>query len=439
MSERSPKRHLWLLIAAVTGLLALAVAGSFVLYDSFVKPAAEVSNPTVEFIAPPPRPEPTRRAKRLAWPIFGRTPDRTRTLRVTLRPPFKRVWRRRGGELQEFPPVLAKGRLYVVNKVGAVRAISARTGRAFWRRKVGRLSASSPAWWRDRLFVVSMSGRVVALWARTGKPIWSRRIARSESSPLVVRGRLFFGDDAGVHALRARDGKRLWFHRTPGYVRSALAYSRGKLFFGDYSGGFSALRARDGRKLWRVTTRGASFSRAGAFYSTPAVAFGRVYAGNADGKVYSFSTRNGRIAWTRQTDDEVYGGPTPSRVAGTPPSIYVGSIGGTFYAFDARSGRTRWTYRTEGRVLGSATLIGRVVYFAVADAKYTLGLDVRRGRRVFYFPDGEYTPVISDGQRLYLTGYSRQYALVPKRKRDRALAHRSRTRLRTLAATARGR
>ena len=38
---------------------------------------------------------------------------------------------------------------------------------------------------------------------------------------------------------------------------------------------------------------------------------------------------------------------------------------------------------------------------------------MRSGREVFTYPRGTYTPVISDGRRLYLTGYSSITALQP--------------------------
>jgi len=41
-----------------------------------------------------------------------------------------------------------------------------------------------------------------------------------------------------------------------------------------------SLRASDGKVLWRKGTSGRVLGRAGNFYATPAVAFGRVYAGN---------------------------------------------------------------------------------------------------------------------------------------------------------------
>ena len=47
-------------------------------------------------------------------------------------------------------------------------------------------------------------------------------------------------------------------------------------------------------------------------------------------------------------------------------------------------------------------------------ARRTFALDVRTGRVVWRFADGEYSPVIADRERLYLTGYTSLYGLVPR-------------------------
>jgi hypothetical protein len=44
---------------------------------------------------------------------------------------------------------------------------------------------------------------------------------------------------------------------------------------------------------------------------------------------------------------------------------------------------------------------------------------MRSGRRVFRYPRGTYTPVISDGRRIYLTGYSSVTALQPYKLKGR--------------------
>jgi outer membrane protein assembly factor BamB len=145
------------------------------------------------------------------------------------------------------------------------------------------------------------------------------------------------------------------------------------------------------------------------------VAFGRVYLGNTDGNVYAFTARSGQLAWRRGTGSYVYGSPAAARTANSPPSVYVGSADGNFYALDARDGSTRFTYRTGGRQPGGPVVIGEVVYFSDTIKRLTIGVSTRTGKRVFRFKDGSFNPVITDGERLYLTGYTRQYALVPRK------------------------
>ena len=53
--------------------------------------------------------------------------------------------------------------------------------------------------------------------------------------------------------------------------------------------------------------------RTDAFYSTPAVAFGRVYSGNNDHRVYSFQADDGTLAWSHSTGGYVYSGPDRRR------------------------------------------------------------------------------------------------------------------------------
>ena len=66
-------------------------------------------------------------------------------------------------------------------------------------------------------------------------------------------------------------------------------------------------------------------------------------------------------------------------------------------------------------MIGSLTAIGDIVYVAEFDDTSTTGFVMKSGRPVFHYPRGTYTPVISDGRRLYLTGYSSITAPAPAR------------------------
>ena len=149
-----------------------------------------------------------------------------------------------------------------------------------------------------------------------------------------------------------------------------------------------------------------------------------MYIGNADTKVYSFSARDGSLAWSQSTGHYVYGGPAVADVPGLGPTVYIGSYDSKFYAMDARTGAVRWSYDSPGSISGAATIVGDIVYFSSFDGG-TTGLGVKTWRVRFRWPDGRYTPVISDGKRIYLTGYSQVYGLEPRPARPKA-AHKAR-------------
>ena len=77
----------------------------------------------------------------------------------------------------------------------------------------------------------------------------------------------------------------------------------------------------------------------------------------------------------------------------------------------------RWSRSAGGQVVGSLSAIGEIVYVANFTNQTTNGYMMRSGRKVFTYPKGTYTPIISDGQNLYVTGYSSITKLAPTRPR----------------------
>ena len=400
----------------VAGSFLVLVGAAVAVYFAFVKAPGDVVNEDVEFVDQAPKRK--QRPETFVWPFYGYTPDRTRYLEAKIGPPFQKLWSFKAGDLLEFPPVLAKGTLYVLNRRGVTYAVRAKTGEVKWRRRLGSENAASPAWDSGRLFVPSFTDGLTALNANNGKVQWTKDIPEgSESGPFVRKGVVYAGSGSGmVYALRARDGKQVWTYRADGPVKGALAYSDGRVYFGDYAGEVTALRASDGQPVWNSSTSGGSFGRAGNFYSTPAVAFGRVYVGNTDGKVYSFSAKSGELAWTQTTGSFVYGAPSVAKVPGTKPTVYIGSHDGNVYALDARNGAVRWSHGVGAPILGGTSVIGRVAYVSTFGGE-SFGLDVESGKEVFEFEGGRYASSISDGRRLYVSGYASVHALVPATRR----------------------
>ena len=342
-------------------------------------------SPTVEFTPTETTPTVPPELREVQWPTYGFDASRVRAVEgLGLRPPFRRLWLAGGRSLLEFPPVIAYGRLFLVNNGGVVQAFSTRTGKRAWAHRSGRCVAASPAvtsLHHGTVFAAflnkppcnadreDLDGEVIALTAGLGKIRWRTRIGPTESSPLVANGLVYVGD---------------W---------------RGKVY---------ALDERTGKLRWRAAAQERLGPR-GTFYSTPAIAYGRVYIGSTDGKVYSFGTRSGELRWSHGTGGYVYASPAVWRKL-----VLVGSYDKHFYALDAATGDVRWRFDAKGQISGSATVLDGVVYFATLDQR-TYALDARTGRPLWTFPDGKYTPVVADRERLYLLGYARLYGMVERR------------------------
>jgi len=396
----------------VGGLIAIVGAG--VLAYELLKRPADVHNSNATFVPQkPPKPE----AKTVNWPIFGLNPTRTRYLPAKgVKPPYRLLWHYTGRPLLEFPPIYVGGKLYFVNNNGYAFALDANTGKVLWERRIGLLNASSPAYYKHRLYIVNLvPGHVVKLDAKTGKVLWKRTLpGRAESSPLVMDGTVYFGcEDGQLFALSSRNGHTRWATSLGGPIKSAPAYHGGVLFIGDYGGYMNAVDAKTGAIRWQTASLGQGFGTSGEFYSTPAVAFGRVYAGNNDDRVYSFDEKTGALAWSRSTGGYVYSGPVVANTRHTPPTVYIGSFDGNVYALDAKNGETRWERSAGGQVVGSLSAVGDIVYVAEFTNGSTNGYEMKSGRQVFHYKTGTYTPVISDGRRIYLVGYSSINALQP--------------------------
>ena len=411
-------------LAVVAALVVLGAAAGVAAYLLLRQPG-NISHPDVHFVAPPatpPVPKP-KAVDTFEWPLYGYTKDHNRDFQPAraLHKPFRPVWSHRAGALLEFPPVISRGSIFQLGDNAMLVAMNKTTGRVRWRRKVGALSASSPAVDARRVYVTvlvgragSGSGRVAAFRVKGGRPVWTRNLpSRAESSPLLLGDRLYFGtENGGVYCVKAATGRVIWTYRAHGAVKGSPTYADGKLYFGDYGGHVQAIRATNGHVVW---DSGAATGplRSGTFYSTAAVAFGRVYIGNTDGREYSFSTQDGKLAWARQTGNYVYSSSAVSDVPGLGPTVFFGSYDGTFYALDARSGAVRWSHNSGGKISGSPTIVGDIVYFSDLGRRATIGLRTKTGANVYEHPAGAFDPITSDGRWLYLTSRSTLTALAP--------------------------
>jgi outer membrane protein assembly factor BamB len=411
-------------LLVVAGLLILLAGIGAAYYESTHRYGGNVQGSSTEFAptqtvaAPEPGP--------LVSPVFGGVAQHLHVGVGHVRPPFHLDWVSGGTSLVEFPPAIAFRYLYYASLNGNLIALSTRNGRRLWTVHVGRCEAASPA--ADRLGRGSVyetflnrqpcgrnaartgDGELLVVAAGPSHLVrWSKNLGASETSPLIVGNRIYVGDAEGrVYCLRGLDGKTIWTFHAGGAVKGAIAYDRGRLFFGAYDGRLYSLRASDGKPIWRAQSARSWFGGHGTFYSTPTVAYSRVYLGSTDGHVYSFGEQSGKLRWSHGTGGFVYGSPAVWR-----GRVLVGSYSHTFYAFDAATGAVLWKFHANGPISGSATVVDGIVYFATLDRR-TYGLDARTGKQVWTYPDGAFTPVVTDGQRLYVIGWGKVYAFSPR-------------------------
>ncbi|HEY1524328.1 MAG TPA: PQQ-binding-like beta-propeller repeat protein [Solirubrobacteraceae bacterium] len=424
--RRRPRREpaiaagLLILVGIVVAVIALSSGGA---PHTRPKPA-----PTPTAVRAPHRPaHHHRRAFRstFLWPFYGYSGARSRDFGAPsgFGPPLRRGWTYNNFALLEFPPVLYHNALFFIGYNGLAKAVNKLNGHLIWRRGLGTLSAASPAIdpGRGLVFFPLLSrtrgarlpgnGRFVALSTKNGRIVWSRKVpAGSESSPLVQRGNVYFGDAGGtIYSFRAGTGHLNWTFQASGAVKGGLAYSAGHLYFGDYAGRVYSVNAANGHEVW-------ASSLGGTIYGSAAVAFGKVYVGDTDHRVYALSKSSGRLIWDASTSDYVYSSPAAANVGGLGPTVYIGSYDGNFYALNAESGATRWSHASGERISGSGTIIGHVIYYGVLGVKNSIGLNTRTGREVFFYPDGAFASAVADHRALYLIGYSTIYQMFPRRR-----------------------
>jgi outer membrane protein assembly factor BamB len=208
-----------------------------------------------------------------------------------------------------------------------------------------------------------------------------------------------------MYAFDVRRRRLVWrFGPTGGNVASGVALTATTAYFASYGGGVYAVNRFTGRLRWKTVVRGARDNLV-PFYSTPALARGRVLLGGNDGSVYALDARTGAQKWRFDAQGYVYA--SPAILGGR---LYIGDFGGGFHALSIKTGHEVWRHEM-GPILGSASVIQGVVYVSSLRPPRTVGLDGDTGRVVWRLRDGQFSPVIADDDQAWLAGRNRFYGL----------------------------
>jgi outer membrane protein assembly factor BamB len=213
------------------------------------------------------------------------------------------------------PPVVAGGRVYTIDTLGAVRAMDARTGATIWVSQTGSergndssLYGGGIAYENGRVYATNGLGFVAALDVRNGGSVWQVRPGGPlRGAPTVVGDTLYaISQDNQIYSLKTADGATNWTNAAAleiaGVFGSAApAFAQGTVVAGFSSGELNAYRYENGRAVWQDalqrTTISTSVSSLSDIDADPVIEGGQVYALGQGGRMVALQLTSGQRQW----------------------------------------------------------------------------------------------------------------------------------------------
>jgi outer membrane protein assembly factor BamB len=219
----------------------------------------------------------------------------------------------------------------------------------------------------DRVLIGSYDGALYCFNARDGKTIWKFKTENYvHCTPSVADGVAYIaGCDEVFHGIRISDGREVLRMPGIGNTASSPALAGNLAYFGNFSNEVLSLNLRTRRRAWVYTHPRRQFP----FYSSPAVAQGRILLGGRDKMVHCINAATGKAIWTFTTRARVESSPA---IAGG--RVYVGSNDGRFYVLDLAKGTKLWEFNAGGAVSASPAIAGgRIVIGDQSGKLYCFG------------------------------------------------------------------
>ena len=274
-------------------------------------------------------------------------------------------------------PVIADGKLFIIDVDATVHAFDARTGAVLWTKSINDGERSRAARFGGgvsfddgKLYATDGLGDVVAMTAADGAQLWRAKPGGPlRGSPTVANGNVYvLSQDNQLFALTQADGKVQWAQsgtlETQGvFGVAAPAASQGTVVTGYSSGELSAYRYENGRVLWQdALSRTAvtmSVSSLADIDADPVIDNGRVFAVGQGGRMVSLDLSTGQRLW----EQNLAGISTPW-IAGD--WLFVVTDDARLACLSRASGKARWIsqlprYRNVKKRKGPITWFGPVL------------------------------------------------------------------------------
>lgn len=294
------------------------------------------------------------------WPFFGRTQTRTNATDEILTPPLQLVWEQDITTGMGFgSPIVIDSIVIITNMKGELLALNANTGKKFGWVTLGDAMHGSPVLENNIAYVAVTNSResLVAFDLQQGKVLWKEEYGDIEVTPLLLRGKLYFGNTAGFFfCVEKEKGELEWKYRIPDNakrkgIRSSATTDDSLIIFGAEDGSLYALDAKYGSERW-------SYNTGAPVFASPAVNNGLVLCGNADGLLVALDAKTGALVWKFNAGTSIYA--TPSF---TQQLTLIGTTGGKLYALRTNDGSLVWSREFNSVINSSAVVSGNVAYF----------------------------------------------------------------------------
>jgi outer membrane protein assembly factor BamB len=212
-------------------------------------------------------------------------------------------------------PIVANGRVYTIDTLGAVRAFDARTGAPVWasqtpddRGNEASLYGGGIAYDNGRIYATNGLGYVAAMDERNGGIVWKVRPGGPlRGAPTIASGAIYvISQDNQIYALNEADGSTNWSAAASveiaGIFGSASpAVGQGTVVAGFSSGELNAYRYENGRQVWQDalqrTSIRTSVSSLSDIDADPVIDNGQVFAVGQGGRMVALELTTGQRMW----------------------------------------------------------------------------------------------------------------------------------------------
>ena len=213
------------------------------------------------------------------------------------------------------PPIVANGRVYAIDTLGAVRAFDVRNGGMVWASQTpddkgneAALYGGGIAYDNGRIFATNGLGYVSALSERNGGILWRVRPGGPlRGSPTVSNGAIYvISQDNQIYSLKEEDGSTNWSEAASVEIAGIFgaaspAVGQGTVVAGFSSGELNGYRYENGRQVWQDqlqrTSIRTSVSSLSDIDADPVIDSGQVFAVGAGGRMVALDLVSGQRMW----------------------------------------------------------------------------------------------------------------------------------------------